>query len=95
MAAFNLANVLVSFGGSALVIHSFMWGDLLYGTVAAIHFFMWGDLLHAAVTVIHSFKCYMEQIIFDSRYLLRMATFLDGLFQVFNIVKSSLFISPL
>ena len=37
----------------------------------------------------------MEQIIFDSSYLLRIATFLDELFQVFDIVKSSLFISPL
>ena len=53
-----------------------------------------GWFIHVTVAVIHSFRGYMEQIIFDSSYLLRIATFLEELF-LFDIFKSSLFVSPL
>ena len=55
--------VLASFGGSAGAIHSFMYVGLFHGTVAAIH----------------SFRGYMEQTIFDTSCLLRIATFLEDL----------------
>ena len=38
-----------------------------------------GDLFNGMVAVIHFFKVYMEQVIFDSSYLLIPATFLEDL----------------
>ena len=61
--SFILSNVLASFERSAWAIHYFMQCNLLHGTVPAIH----------------SFRSYMEQITFDSSYLLRIATFLEEL----------------
>ena len=62
--SFTLSNVLDSFGGLAWAIHSFMQNNLFQGTAAAVY----------------SFRSYMEQLIFDSSYLLRAATFLEGHF---------------
>ena len=64
--------VLASFGGSAWVIHSFMWGDLFKGAVAAIY----------------SFRVYMEQIIFDSSHWLRPTTFLEDLSYAFDFLRA-------
>ena len=44
-----------------------------------------GNFFNGVVAVIHFFRVYMEQIIFDSSYLLIPATFLEDL-------KGSLFI---
>ena len=38
---------------------------------------MWGDLFNGAVGAIRSFRVDMGQIIFDSSYLYRPATFLE------------------
>ena len=70
--SFIFLTALVSIGGSALAIHSFMWGDFLNGVVAAIH----------------SFRVYMEQIIFDSSYLLRPANFLEDLSYAFDFLRA-------
>ena len=45
----------------------------------AIYSFMKGDFFNEAVAAMHSYMGYMEQIIFDSSYLLRAATFLEDL----------------
>ena len=45
-----------------------------------MHSFMYGELFHGTVAAIHYFRGYIEQIIFDSSYLLRIATFLEDLF---------------
>ena len=44
---------------------------------------------------IYSFRGYMEQIIFDSSYLLKPTTFLEDLSYAFDLFKDSLFIQPL
>ena len=62
--SFTLSNVLDSFGGLAWAIHSFMQNNLFQGTATAMY----------------SFRSYMEQLIFDSSYSLRAATFLEGHF---------------
>ena len=70
--SFIFLTALVSIGGLALAIHSFMWGDILNGGVAAIHFF----------------RVYMDQIIFDSSYLLRPANFLEDLSYAFGFLRA-------
>ena len=62
--SFTLSNVLDSFGGLAWAIHSFMQNNLFQGIATAMY----------------SFRSYMKQLIFDSSYLLRAATFLEGHF---------------
>ena len=63
---------MASFGGSAWTIHCFMWGDLLNRAVAAIH----------------TFRVYMEQIVFDISYLLRLATFSEDLSYAFDFLRA-------
>ena len=41
------------------------------------------DFFNGAIATIHSFKGYMDQIIFDSSYLIRPATFLEDLSYAF------------
>ena len=61
------------------------------GALEAIHM---SRTLSGVVAAIHSFRGYMEQMIFDSSYLLRSATFLvdvkGSLFNDSNINHSSL-----
>ena len=40
---------------------------------------MKGDFFNEAVAAMHSYMGYVKQIIFDSSYLLRAATFLEDL----------------
>ena len=48
-------------------------------------FFIQGELFHG--TAIHSFMGYMEQIIFNSSYLLRIAAFWEELSSAFNFLR--------
>ena len=56
---------------------------------------MESDFFNRAVAAMHSFRVYMEQVIFDRSYLLRIALFLEDLSLAFNFLKGSLLISPL
>ena len=52
-----------------------------------------GWFFNSAVAAIHFFRGYMEQINFDSSYLLRAATFLEERSHAFHFFKDSLFIN--
>ena len=50
---------------------------------------MYGDFFNRAIAVIHSFRDYMEQIIFDSTYLLRPATIFEYLYCAFGFLTTA------
>ena len=56
---------------------------------------MWGDLFLEIVAAIYSFGGYMEQIVFVSSYITKASTFLEELCKAFDIILSSILISPL
>ena len=54
-----------------------------------------GWVFTRAAAAMHTFRDCMEQIIFDTSYLFRTATFLEDLSQAFDFFKGSILISTL
>ena len=74
--------------------HSFFNRISFFSRISLNHpFFNAGLSFNRAVAAIHFFRGYMEQLIFDSSYLLiRPATFFGDLSDEFDFIKDSLFI---
>ena len=70
-----------------LAIHSFKRTGFFLRISLSYLFFHVGYFFHGAVAAIRFLKGYMEQIIFDSSYLLRTTTFLENVAQNFNILR--------
>ena len=68
---------------------SFFWMNQLEPSIPSCR------VIYLTVVATHFFRGYMEQVIFDRSYLLRIATFLEELFRGFDFLKGSLFILPL
>ena len=70
-----------------MVIHSFKRTGFFLRISLSHLFFHVGCFFHGEVAAIHSLRDYMEQIIFDSSYLLRTNAFLEDIPQTFNLLR--------